>query len=101
MAEYYEPARVVADPLIGIGAVPGRFGWRGGSSWCGRPRRPGRPRRRPARWRVRGFDGQRASSVDDADVDTLLGNDQRAAAGDASLHTQRLGRRIDAGAAAP
>jgi len=50
---------------------------------------------------VRGFDGQRASSVDDADVDALLGNDQRAAAGDASLHTQRLGRRIDAGAAAP
>jgi hypothetical protein len=49
---------------------------------------------------VRGFDG-RASSVDDADVDALLGNDQRAAAGDASLHTQRLGRRIDAGAAAP
>jgi hypothetical protein len=47
------------------------------------------------------LDGQRASSVDDADVDALLGNDQRAAAGDASLHMQRLGRRIDAGAAAP
>jgi hypothetical protein len=41
---------------------------------------------------VRGFDGQCPSSVDDADVDALFGNDQCAAAGDASLHAQRLGR---------
>jgi IS6 family transposase len=29
--------------------------------------------------------------MDDADVDPLLGNDQRPAPGDASLHAQRLG----------
>ncbi len=35
---------------------------------------------------VGGLDGQRASGMDNADVDALPGNDQRAAAGDASLH---------------
>jgi hypothetical protein len=40
---------------------------------------------------VCGLDGQRLSSVDDADVDALFGNDQSAAAGDAPLHAQRFG----------
>jgi hypothetical protein len=43
--------------------------------------------------RVGRLDGQCLSGVDDADVDALLGNDERAVAGDASLHAQRLGSR--------
>jgi hypothetical protein len=37
---------------------------------------------------VDGLDGQSASSVDDSDVDPLLGSNQLAAAGYASLHAQ-------------
>jgi hypothetical protein len=40
---------------------------------------------------VSGFHGGRTSSMDDADVDPLPGNDQRAAAGHPPLHAHRLG----------
>jgi hypothetical protein len=39
---------------------------------------------------VRGFHGQSPSTVDDANVDPLLRNDRRAAAGDAPVHVRRL-----------
>ena len=41
---------------------------------------------------VRGLDSDGAAGVDHADLDTLPGNDYRAAATDPSLNSQRLGR---------